>query len=224
MPGILMAFQRIAISGSGNVAIFAAEKARQHGAIVISMSDSNGFIYHKSGINLNTVKDIKLAKRGRISKYAETHADAVYTEAGKGRVWDVECDIALPCATQNELLIDDAKSLVKNGCKLVSEGANMPTTLEATEYIMGNGVAFIPGKAANAGGVATSALEMTQNSMRLSWPFDEVDAKLKVIMANIFHSMNNTAKEYGKPGDFITGANIAGFKKVAKAMMDQGVI
>ena len=216
--------KRVAISGSGNVAIYAAHKVAELGGTVITMTDSNGYVHHTKGINLDAIKTLKLVKRGRLHEYAELHEDSVHTEAGKGRVWDVECDIALPCATQNELLLEDAKALVKNGCKLVAEGANMPTTLEATEYLMQNGVAFIPGKAANAGGVATSALEMTQNSERLSWSFEEVDAKLKGIMANIFRSMDETAKEYGKPGDFILGANIAGFKKVAKAMMDQGVI
>jgi len=216
--------KKVVISGSGNVAIFAAQKAQSLGATVIGMSDSNGFICHKEGINLDTMKDVKLVKRERLTKYAEVHKDAVYTEAGKGRVWDIPCDIALPCATQNELFIDDAKSLVKNGCKIVGEGANMPTTMDATEYLLGNGIAFFPGKAANAGGVSTSGLEMSQNSTRLSWSFDEVDAKLKNIMAGIFKSMDNAAKEYGKPGNFVLGANVAGFKKVAKAMLDQGVI
>ena len=216
--------KRIVISGSGNVAIFAAEKARQLGAIVVSMSDSNGFIYHKTGINLNTVKDIKLAKRGRISEYAETHKDVVYTETGNGRVWDIECDIALPCATQNELNLSDAKNLAENGCRIVAEGANMPTTMEGTEYFHNRGVTFFPGKAANAGGVATSALEMAQNSARLYWTFPEVDSRLKNIMAGIFRNIDDAAEEYGKPGNYVLGANIAGFKKVAKAMLDQGII
>ncbi|MCL2721037.1 MAG: NADP-specific glutamate dehydrogenase [Treponema sp.] len=216
--------KKVVISGSGNVAIFAAQKAQSLGATVIGMSDSNGFICHKEGINLDTMKDVKLVKRERLTKYAEVHKDAVYTEASKGRVWDIACDIALPCATQNELFIDDAKNLVKNGCKIVGEGANMPTTMDATEYLLGNGIAFFPGKAANAGGVSTSGLEMSQNSTRLSWSFDEVDAKLKNIMAGIFKSMDSAAKEYGKPGNFVLGANVAGFKKVAKAMLDQGVI
>ena len=216
--------KRVAVSGSGNVATFAAEKARQLGAIVMTMSDSNGFIYHKSGINLNTVKDIKLAKRGRISEYVKTHTDAVYTEAGNGRVWDIECDIALPCATQNELTLSDAENLAGNGCKIVAEGANMPTTLEGTEFLLSRKIPFFPGKAANAGGVATSALEMAQNSARLSWSFEEVDNKLKGIMANIFRNIDDAAEEYGNPGNYILGANIAGFKKVAKAMLDQGII
>ncbi|MCL2478258.1 MAG: NADP-specific glutamate dehydrogenase [Treponema sp.] len=216
--------KKIVISGSGNVAIFAAEKAQQLGAVVISMSDSNGFIYHKSGINLATVKDIKLVKRGRISEYAKVHSDAVYTEAGKGRVWDLKCDIALPCATQNELELADAKSLAANGCKVVGEGANMPTTQEGTEFFLANGISFFPGKAANAGGVATSGLEMAQNSARLYWSEDEVDTRLKAIMSGIYHNINNAAKEYGAAGNFVLGANVAGFKRVAKAMLDQGII
>jgi len=216
--------KKVAVSGSGNVAIFASQKVQELGGTVVTMTDSNGYIYHESGINLDTIKDVKLAKRGRLTDYAKEHADAIHTETGSGRVWDVVCDIALPCATQNELELDDAKTLVKNGCKVVGEGANMPTTLEATLCLQENGVAFIPGKAANAGGVGTSALEMSQNSERLSWSFEEVDAKLKGIMAGIFKSIDETAKEYGKPGDFILGANVAGFKKVAKAMLDQGVI
>ncbi|MCL2764107.1 MAG: NADP-specific glutamate dehydrogenase [Treponema sp.] len=216
--------KKVVVSGSGNVAIFAAQKAISLGATVISMSDSNGFIFQKDGINLDSIKNIKLVKRERLTKYAELHKDAVYTEADKGRVWDIACDIALPCATQNELFIDDAKSLVKNGCKIVGEGANMPTTMDATEHLLNNSVAFFPGKAANAGGVSTSGLEMSQNSTRLSWSFDEVDAKLKTIMAGIFNSIDSAAKEYGKSGNFVLGANIAGFKKVAKAMLDQGVV
>ena len=216
--------KKVVVSGSVNVAIFASQKAMELGATVISMSDSNGYIFHKDGINLDTIKDVKLVKRERLTKYAEIHKDAVYTDIGKGRVWDIPCDIALPCATQNELLIDDAKKLAENGCKIVGEGANMPTTLDATEVLLGKGVAFFPGKAANAGGVATSGLEMSQNSARLSWSFEEVDSKLKGIMAGIFRSMDNAANEYGKSGNFVVGANIAGFKKVAKAMLDQGVI
>ena len=216
--------KKVAISGSGNVAIFAAQKVMSLGATVVSMSDSNGSIYHKEGLNLDTIKDIKLINRERISKYTDIHKEAVYTDIAKGRVWDIPCDIALPCATQNELLIEDAKKLVSGGCKIVGEGANMPTTMDATEYFLSKGVAFFPGKAANAGGVATSGLEMSQNSARLSWSFEEVDAKLKNIMANIFHSIDKAAEEYGKPGNYVIGANIAGFKKVAKAMMDQGVV
>ncbi len=216
--------KNVVISGSGNVAIFAAQKAMSLGATVVSMSDSNGYIYHKSGINLDTIKEVKLVKRERLTKYAEIHKDAVYTDASKGRVWDIPCDIALPCATQNELHLEDAKKLAENGCKIVGEGANMPTTMEATELLLAKGITFFPGKAANAGGVATSGLEMSQNSTRLAWSFDEVDAKLKNIMVGIFHSMDTAAKEYGKPGNFVIGANIAGFKKVAKAMIEQGVI
>ena len=216
--------KRVAISGSGNVAIFAAEKASSLGAVVVSMSDSNGFICHKNGINLDTVKDIKLIKRERLTKYADVHKDAVYTEAGKGRVWNTPCDIALPCATQNELNLQDAQNLAANGCKIAAEGANMPATMEAADFLLGKGITFFPGKAANAGGVATSALEMSQNSARLSWPFEEVDAKLKNIMAGIFRSMDEAAAEFGKGGNYILGANIAGFRKVAKAMMDQGIV
>jgi glutamate dehydrogenase (NADP+) len=216
--------KRAAISGSGNVAIFAAEKTQQLGGTVLSVSDSDGFIYHKSGINLDTVKDIKLAKRGRISEYVKTHKDAVYTESGKGRVWDIECDIALPCATQNELNLQDAKNLIKNGCKVAAEGANMPTTQEGTDYFLDQGFAFFPGKAANAGGVATSALEMAQNSARLFWTFEEVDTRLKNLMAGIYRSIDEASREYGKPGNYLLGANIAGFKKVARAMLDQGIV
>ena len=216
--------KKVAISGSGNVAIFAAEKAFALGATVVSMTDSNGFIFDKDGINLDTIKDVKLINRERLTKYAETHKTAIYTDTGKGRVWDIACDIALPCATQNELLLEDAQKLVSSRCKVVAEGANMPTTMDATEYLLSKGVAFFPGKAANAGGVATSALEMSQNSARLSWSFEEVDAKLKNIMAGIFRNIDEASKEYGKSGNFILGANIAGFRKVAKAMLDQGVI
>lgn len=216
--------KNVVISGSGNVAIFAAQKVMSLGATVVSMSDSNGYVYHKSGINLDTIKEVKLVKRERLTMYAEIHKDAVYTDASKGRVWDIPCDIALPCATQNELHLEDAKKLAENGCKIVGEGANMPTTMDATELLLAKGITFFPGKAANAGGVATSGLEMSQNSTRLAWSFDEVDAKLKNIMVGIFHSMDTAAKEYGKPGNFVIGANIAGFKKVAKAMIEQGVI
>ena len=216
--------KKVAVSGSGNVAIYASQKAMSLGATVVSMSDSNGYIYEKDGIDLDLIKDIKLVKRERLAKYAEARKNAVYTEVGKAGVWNSPCDIALPCATQNELLLEDAKTLAGNGCKIVGEGANMPTTLDATEFLLGNNVTFFPGKAANAGGVATSGLEMSQNSMRLAWSFEEVDAKLKNIMAGIFRSMDSAAKEYGKAGNFVIGANIAGFKKVAKAMLDQGVI
>ena len=216
--------KKVVISGSGNVAIFAAEKAEELGAVVISMSDSNGYVYHKSGIDLGTVKDIKLVKRGRLSEYSKSHSDAVYTDTAKGKVWDLECDIALPCATQNELDLPDAKKLAANKCKIVAEGANMPTTLAGTESLRSQGITFFPGKAANAGGVATSGLEMCQNSAHIYWPFNEVDSKLKTIMTGIFHNIDDAAKEYGKPGNFVLGANVAGFKRVAKAMVDQGVI
>jgi glutamate dehydrogenase (NADP+) len=217
--------KKVAISGSGNVAIFAAEKAQFLGATVISMTDSNGSIYDKDGIKLDTIKEIKINNRERLTKYVEAHKSAEYFEAGKNKkVWDLVCDIALPCATQNELTIDDAKKLASNGCKVVAEGANMPTTLEATDYLISNKIAFFPGKASNAGGVATSGLEMCQNSARLSWTFDDVDARLKDIMANIFRKLDESSKEYGKPGNFVVGANIAGFKKVAKAMLEQGVV
>ena len=211
----------VAISGAGNVAIYACEKATQLGAKVVTLSDSTGWIYDKNGIDLALVKDIKEVRRGRIKEYTEKHPEAVYTE-GRG-VWTVPCDIALPCATQNELLLDDAKALVANGCKVVAEGANMPTTLDATEYLQSNKIYFVPGKASNAGGIATSALEMSQNSMRLSWTFEEVDAKLRDIMVNIFHNIDDAAKAYGVEDDFVAGANIAGFKKVADAMLAQGV-
>ena len=215
----------VVISGSGNVAIYAAEKAMQLGAKVVALSDSNGYIYDEAGIDLDAVKEIKEVKRGRIKEYKNYRPDAVYTD-GKG-IWNIKCDIALPCATQNELLIDDAKALVKNGCILVAEGANMPTSLDATKYLQENGVYFAPGKAANAGGVATSALEMSQNSQRLSWSFEEVDEKLHGIMVTIYRNSYKAAEEYGKEyagkKDLVSGANIAGFMKVAEAMMAQGV-
>ncbi len=212
----------VAISGSGNVAIYACEKAQQLGAKVVTMSDSNGWIYDENGIDLAAVKEIKEVKRGRIKEYLNYHGDAKYTE-GRG-VWSVNCDIALPCATQNELLEDDAKLLVKNGCMAVCEGANMPTTLEATNIIVNGGLIFTPGKASNAGGVATSALEMSQNSERLSWTFDEVDKKLHNIMINIHNNAIDAAARYGHEGNYIMGANIAGFEKVANAMMAQGIV
>ena len=215
----------VLISGSGNVAIYAAEKAMQLGAKVVAMSDSNGYVYDAEGIDLDAVKEIKEVKRGRIKEYVDYRPNAVYTE-GKG-IWTIKCDIALPCATQNELLLDDAKALVANGCWLVAEGANMPTSLDATEYLQHNGVWFAPGKAANAGGVATSALEMSQNSQRLSWSFEEVDEKLHGIMKTIYRNASNAALEYDKTyngkADLVSGANIAGFLKVATAMMEQGV-
>ena len=217
-----LAGKTIIISGSGNVAIYAAEKAMQLGGKVVAMSDSNGWILDEAGIDLAAVKEIKEVKRGRIKEYISYRPDTKYTE-GKG-MWSVKCDIALPCATQNELCLDDAKMLVANGCKVVAEGANMPTTLDATEYLISNKVLFGPGKAANAGGVATSALEMSQNSMRLSWTFDEVDAKLKDIMINIYRNASSAAIEYGHKDNFVIGANIVGFIKVADAMMAQGIV
>ena len=212
----------VVISGSGNVAIYATQKAQQLGGRVVALSDSNGYIYDAEGIDLAAVKEIKEVKRGRISEYKNYRRDAVYTE-GKG-IWGIQCDVALPCATQNELNEDDAKALVKNGCFAVGEGANMPTTLEATEVFLKNKVLFAPGKAANAGGVATSALEMSQNSMRLAWTFEEVDQKLKGIMVNIYNNIAAAAKEAGQEDNFVVGANIAGFKKVAEAMMAQGAV
>ncbi|MDD3221953.1 MAG: NADP-specific glutamate dehydrogenase [Clostridia bacterium] len=219
--GDTMTGKRVVISGSGNVAIYAAEKAIQLGAKVLTFSDSNGWIYDENGVDVELVKEIKEVKRGRIKEYVETHTNAVYHE-GTG-VWSIPCDIALPCATQNELHQEDAKQLTANGCKVVAEGANMPTTLEATEYLQKNKVYFVPGKASNAGGVATSALEMCQNSSRLSWSFEEVDEKLREIMVNIFHNIDDAAKAYGVEDDFVAGANIAGFKKVADAMLAQGI-
>ena len=211
----------VAVSGSGNVAIYATEKAQQLGAKVVTMSDSTGWIHVPNGIQIDVVKQIKEVERGRISEYAKRVEGVEYHE-GRG-VWTIPVDIALPCATQNELLIDDAKALVANGAKIVAEGANMPTTMDATQYLQSNGVVFMPGKAANAGGVATSGLEMSQNSERLSWTFEEVDAKLKGIMINIFHAADDAAREYGVEGDYVAGANIAGFKKLADAMLAQGI-
>ena len=210
------------VSGSGNVAIYAAEKAMQLGAKVVAMSDSTGWIYDENGINLDAMKEIKEVKRGRCYDYLNYVPSAKYTE-GKG-IWSVKCDIAFPCATQNELNLEDAKTLVASGCKVVAEGANMPTTLEATNYLIEQGIFFCPGKAANAGGVATSALEMSQNSMRLSWTFEEVDAKLHDIMVNIYKNVSSAAAQYGFKDNFVIGANIAGFVKVADAMLAQGVV
>ncbi len=209
------------VSGSGNVAIYATEKAQQMGAKVVTVSDSTGWVYDPEGIDVALLKEIKEVRRARLTEYAKARPSAQYHE-GRG-VWQVKCDIALPCATQNELLLDDAKQLVANGCVAVCEGANMPTTLDATKYLQENGVLFICGKASNAGGVATSALEMTQNSERLSWTFEEVDAKLEQIMINIYHNIDNAAKRYDMEGNYVAGANIAGFEKVANAMLAQGV-
>ena len=212
----------IAVSGAGNVAIYAIEKAQQLGAKVVTASDSTGWIYDKDGIDVELLKEVKEVKRARLTEYAAARPSAEYHE-GRG-VWSIPVDIALPCATQNELHLEDAKQLVANGCYAVAEGANMPTTLEATEYLQENGILFAPGKASNAGGVATSALEMSQNSERLSWTFDEVDGKLKNIMVNIFHNLDDAAKRYGMEGNYVAGANIAGFEKVVDAMTAQGIV
>ena len=220
--GVDIAGKTVAISGAGNVAIYATQKAQQLGAKVVTCSDSTGWIYDPEGIDVELLKEVKEVKRARLTEYAANRPSAEYHE-GKG-VWSVKCDIALPCATQNELLIDDAKMLVANGCIAVCEGANMPTSLDATKYLQENGVYFVPGKAANAGGVATSALEMSQNSERLSWSFEEVDSKLKNIMVNIFHNLDDAAKRYGMEGDNVAGANIAGFEKVVDAMNAQGIV
>ena len=212
----------VVVSGSGNVATYAIEKAWQLGAKPVTCSDSTGWVYDPDGIDVATLIEVKQKMRARLTEYAKRRPNCVYHE-GKG-VWTTPCDVALPCATQNELLIDDAKALVANGCMAVVEGANMPTTLDATKYLQENGVLFCPGKASNAGGVATSALEMTQNSERLSWTFEEVDSKLQTIMVNIFHNLDAAAKEYGMEGNYVAGANIAGFLKVADAMQCQGIV
>lgn len=212
----------IAVSGAGNVAIYAIEKAQQLGAKVVTASDSTGWIYDKDGIDVELLKEVKEVKRARLTEYAAARPSAEYHE-GRG-VWSIPVDIALPCATQNELHLEDAKQLVANGCYAVAEGANMPTTLEATEYLQKNGILFAPGKASNAGGVATSALEMSQNSERLNWTFEEVDGKLQNIMVNIFHNLDDAAKRYGMEGNYVAGANIAGFEKVVDAMTAQGIV
>ncbi|MBQ3284767.1 MAG: NADP-specific glutamate dehydrogenase [Ruminococcus sp.] len=224
--GIDIAGKTICVSGAGNVAIYAIQKAQQLGAKVVTCSDSTGWIYDPEGIDVATLKDVKEVKRARLDAYAAARPSAEYHDkkAEGSNVWDIKCDIALPCATQNELGLDAAKTLVANGVTAVAEGANMPTTLEATEYFQKNGVLFAPGKAANAGGVATSALEMSQNSERLSWTFEEVDQKLEQIMINIFRNLDAAAKKYGCEGDYVAGANIAGFEKVAEAMLAQGVV
>ena len=221
--GKSFAGQKVVVSGSGNVAIYAAEKATQLGATVIAMSDSNGYVVDEGGIKLDVVKQIKEVERGRIKEYAARVPGAKYTEGCRG-IWTVPCNIALPCATQNELDIDGAKALIANGVIAVAEGANMPTTLDATQALQAAGVLFAPGKASNAGGVATSALEMSQNSLRLSWTFEEVDQRLVGIMENIFASADAAAAEYGAPDNYVLGANIAGFLKVADAMMAQGAV
>ena len=211
------------VSGSGNVAIYAAQKAMELGAKVVAMSDSNGFIVDENGVDLAVVKQIKEVERGRIREYAQRVPGAIYTEGSHG-IWRVRCDIALPCATQNELDEADAQALIANGCIAVAEGANMPTTLAATQALQAAGVLFAPGKASNAGGVAVSALEMSQNSQRLSWTFAEVDEKLVGIMESIFAAADAAAAEYGAPDNYVVGANIAGFLKVADAMMAQGAV
>ncbi|ADL06779.1 NADP-specific glutamate dehydrogenase [Lacrimispora saccharolytica] len=220
--GRALAGKNVVISGSGNVAIYATEKVQQLGGKVIALSDSNGYIYDKDGIDLSLVQEIKEVRRGRIKEYADAHPTAVYTE-GKG-IWSIPCDIALPCATQNELNLDDAKMLKANGCYAVAEGANMPSTREATDFFLANGMLFMPGKAANAGGVATSALEMSQNSQRLSWTFEEVDNRLHRIMVDIYAKTASAAERYGVKGNYVAGANIAGFEKVVEAMTAQGIV
>ena len=205
-----IAGKTIVVSGAGNVAIYAIEKCHQLGAKVVTCSDSTGWVYDPEGIDLDALKEIKEVKRARLTEYKNYRPNSEY-------------HVAIPCATQNELFLEDAKQLVANGCIAVCEGANMPTTLDATKYLQENGVMFAPGKASNAGGVATSALEMSQNSERLSWTFEEVDSKLKNIMVNIYHNIDDAAKRYNKEGDYVTGANIAGFEKVLNAMLAQGV-
>ena len=223
LNGIDIAGKTAVVSGAGNVAIYAIQKAQQLGVKVLTCSDSTGWVYDPDGIDVALLKEIKEVKRARLTEYVKVRTNAEYHE-GRG-VWQIKADLALPCATQNELHLEDAKQLVANGTIAVCEGANMPTTLEATQYLQAqqNGVYFVPGKAANAGGVATSALEMSQNSERLSWTFEEVDAKLKNIMINITHNMDDAAKRYGFEGNYVVGANIAGFEKVADAMLAQGI-
>ena len=224
--GIDIKGKTVCVSGAGNVAIYAIQKAQELGANVVTCSDSTGWIYDAEGIDVALLKDIKEVKRARLDAYAAARPSAVYHDkkAEGSNVWDIPCDVALPCATQNELGIDAAKKLVANGVAAVAEGANMPTTLEATEYFQKNGVLFAPGKAANAGGVACSALEMCQNSQRLAWSFEKVDTTLEEIMVNIFRNIDAAAKKYGFDGNYVVGANIAGFEKVADAMLAQGVV
>ena len=217
------------VSGAGNVAQYCCEKLYQIGAKPVTVSDSRGMVYDKDGIDVELLKQVKQVEHASLTRYAEQRKSAKYVavadyKEGRHAVWDVPCFAAFPCATQNELLLEDAKQLVANGCKIVAEGANMPTTMDATDYLMENGVVFCPGKAANAGGVATSGLEMSQNSERLSWTFEEVDSKLQGIMKNIYHAADDAAKEYGHEGNYVMGANIAGFKKLADAMMAQGIV
>ena len=220
--GDTLAGKRVCVSGSGNVAIYAVQKAQQLGAKVVTMSDSNGYIVDEDGIKLDTVKLIKEKQRGRISEYLDHHKTAKYVAGGC--VWEVPCDVALPCATQNELTEDGAKALKQNGCIAVAEGSNMSSTLEAVHFMQENNMLYVPGKASNAGGVAVSALEMSQNSLRLSWTFEDVDARLKGIMENIYINISKAAEQYGMKNDFVMGANIAGFQKVANAMMLQGIV
>ena len=220
--GHALAGKTVAVSGAGNVATYAIQKAWTLGAKPITCSDSNGWIEDPDGIDVELLKDVKEVRRARLTEYVKARPTAIYHE-GKG-VWSVKCDVALPCATQNELLLEDARALVANGCIAVVEGANMPCTMEATKYLRQNGVLFCPGKAANAGGVATSGLEMSQNSRRMNWSFEEVDKRLKTIMVDIFHNISDAAKEYGMEGDYVAGANIAGFLKVADAMQHQGIV
>ncbi len=212
----------VVVSGSGNVATYAIEKAHELGAKVVTCSDSTGWVYDPEGIDVEALKEIKEVNRARLTEYKKYRPNSEYHE-GRG-VWQIKCDVALPCATQNELMIEDAKLLVANGTKVVAEGANMPTTADATEYLQKNGVDFLPGKAANAGGVATSALEMSQNSERLSWTFEKVDSKLQKIMQDLFHNIDDAAKKYGFEGNYVVGANIAGFEKVVNAMEAQGIV
>jgi len=220
--GKSFADKTVVVSGSGNVAIYAIEKAQHLGGKVVALSDSSGYIYDADGIDIALVKDIKEVKRERISEYAKVREKAIYTE--EGSIWRIKCDIALPCATQNELTEEDAACLIKNGCFAVGEGANMPVMPEATELFLANKVLFVPGKAANAGGVAVSALEMSQNAMRAEWDFSEVDSKLKEIMINIYRNISDAAKELGQEDNFVVGANVAAFKKVADAMLRQGIV
>ena len=217
-----LAGKTVLVSGSGNVAIYAVEKAQSYGAKVVAMSDSNGYVYDKDGIKLDVVKAIKEGRRGRIKEYADAVPTAVYTE-GKG-IWTIPCDIALPCATQNELNLEDAKALLANGCFSVAEGSNMPSTREATDLFVEKKILFMPGKAANAGGVAVSGLEQSQNSLRLSWSFEEVDERLHDIMVNIFAKVADAADRYGVSGNYVAGANIAGFEKIVDAMLAQGIV
>jgi glutamate dehydrogenase (NADP+) len=216
-----LAGKTICVSGAGNVAIYAVQKAQELGAKVITVSDSDGYVFDPDGIDLATLKDVKELRRARISEYVSARPAAIYHP--RERPWGQNCDVALPCATQNELDLDDAKKLVDHGCKYLVEGANMPTTTQATDYLIDNGVFFSPGKASNAGGVAVSGLEMSQNAEHLSWSFEEVDEKLRGIMANIYETSSTAAQTYGHPGNLVFGANIAGFMKVASAMMAQGI-